>query len=338
MTLIQVPKHRCFGSWRGHIWDKDMCGRCVLPIKSKAYLRSILGSDGSEGQNLSMRGRPPKTDLLFMSSQHIRAPLHSAKQHYEPMVHQDLVKQLSKRKMARPAVLDNGNAAFSEVSDNLRLGAALESCKGHQGFVPVGALRKDYELYVANFAGFSGQICLKDVGRQASKPDAACDCCDAKASQNQSSLYQPCKEDVVQSEQKPYLGRRVLAERFCPRLPKLSMRGELPAGDPRDLAGDCLRWGDRRMAGGGLMTISTEDVCSGDDRLGGGPVGGGLWAAKGGTSCATSCSISFCQPGTSFRHMRQHDLAQALNSAQSPAAALLDAGLSSFGHSDPTAG
>lgn len=105
----------------------------------------------------------------------------------------------------------------------------------------------------------------------------------------------------MQSEQKPYLGRRVLAERFCPRLPKLSMRGELPAGDPRDLAGDCLRWGDRRMAGGGLMTISTEDVCSGDDRLGGGPVGGGLWAAKGGTSCATSCSISFCQPGTSFR-------------------------------------
>ena len=24
MTLIQVPKHRSFGSWRGHIWNKDM--------------------------------------------------------------------------------------------------------------------------------------------------------------------------------------------------------------------------------------------------------------------------------------------------------------------------
>lgn len=24
MTLVQVPKHRCFGSWRGHIWNKDM--------------------------------------------------------------------------------------------------------------------------------------------------------------------------------------------------------------------------------------------------------------------------------------------------------------------------
>lgn len=93
----------------------------------------------------------------------------------------------------------------------------------------------------------------------------------------------------------------MLAERFCPRLPKLSMRGELPAGDPRDLAGDCLRWGDNCMAGGGLMTISTEDVCSGDDRLVGGPAGWGLWAATGGTSCATSCSSSFCQPATSFK-------------------------------------
>ena len=24
MTFIQVPEHRCFGSWRGHIWNKDM--------------------------------------------------------------------------------------------------------------------------------------------------------------------------------------------------------------------------------------------------------------------------------------------------------------------------
>ncbi len=77
--------------------------------------------------------------------------------------------------------------------------------------------------------------------------------------------------------------------------------GECPAGDPRDLAGDCLRWGDRRMAGGGLMTMSTEEVCSGDDRLGGGPAGGILWATKGGTSCATSCSSSFCQSATSFK-------------------------------------
>lgn len=63
----------------------------------------------------------------------------------------------------------------------MKLGVALESRKGHQGLVPVGALRKDYELYVPNFAGFSGKICLKDVRRQASKPDAACDCCDAEA-------------------------------------------------------------------------------------------------------------------------------------------------------------
>jgi hypothetical protein len=110
-----------------------------------------------------------------------------------------------------------------------------------------------------------------------------------------------CKtQQPVQKEQKPHLGRRVLAERFCPRLPKLSMRGELPAGDPRDLAGDCLRWGDRRMTGGGLMTMSTEEVCSGDDRLWGGPAGVGLWAASGGTICAASCSSSFCQPATSF--------------------------------------
>ncbi len=65
-----------------------------------------------------------------------------------------------------------------------------------------------------------------------------------------------CKtQQPVQKEQKPHLGRRVLAERFCPRLPMLSMRGELPAGESRDLAGDCLRWGDRRMTGGGLMTM-----------------------------------------------------------------------------------
>lgn len=72
---------------------------CVLLGKSKAHLRSILGSEGSEGQNLSMRGRPPKTGLLFMSSQHIRAPLHSTVQHYNPTTYQDWVKQLSKRMM-----------------------------------------------------------------------------------------------------------------------------------------------------------------------------------------------------------------------------------------------
>ncbi len=73
------------------------------------------------------------------------------------------------------------NAAVSAVAECLKLGVALESRKGHQGLVPVGALRKDYELYVPNFAGFSGQICLKDAGRQASKPDAASNCCNAKA-------------------------------------------------------------------------------------------------------------------------------------------------------------
>ena len=92
--------------WTTGLWVVA-CSR-VLLAKSKAYLRSILGSDGSEGQNLSMTGRPPKTDLLFTSSQHIRAPLHPTKQHSEPMIHQDLVKQLSKRtmlgyKIPRPA-------------------------------------------------------------------------------------------------------------------------------------------------------------------------------------------------------------------------------------------
>jgi len=108
--------------WTTGLWV--VACSCVLPAKSKAYLRSILGSDGSEGQNLSMRGRPPKTDLLFMSSQYIRAPLHPTVQHYEPTKHQDLVKYVGKRmmlghKIPRLAAIgvhtDNGNAASATL-------------------------------------------------------------------------------------------------------------------------------------------------------------------------------------------------------------------------------
>ena len=198
---------------------------CVLPAKSNAYLPSILGSEGSEGQNLSMRGRPPKTGLLFMSSQHIRAPLHSTVQHYNPTTYQDWVKQLSKRMMMgfnipRPADVGVHNLLLpcrqwqcslalplsvmicrsrilkigTVIAEDLKLGFALESCKGHQGLIPVGAVRKEYEVYVPNTAGFSGQICLKHVGRQASKPDAASDCCDAKARPGQRCKRPVCSQ------------------------------------------------------------------------------------------------------------------------------------------------
>ena len=54
----------------------DNPGQALL-AEAETYLRSILGSEGSEGQNLSMRGRPPKQDRLFMFSQHVKAPLHA---------------------------------------------------------------------------------------------------------------------------------------------------------------------------------------------------------------------------------------------------------------------
>lgn len=55
-----------------------------------------------------------------------------------------------------------------------------ETCKGHQSFIPPRTVRKDSELNLAIPAGLHEQVCLCNVWRQAPKPDAAGDCCDAK--------------------------------------------------------------------------------------------------------------------------------------------------------------
>ena len=106
-----------------------------------------------------------------------------------------------------------------------------------------------------------------------------------------------------------YLGRRALLVRFCTRPDRGSNLGELPAGerpaDPLDLVGDCFRcmrageflwcgegW-EASGTGGGLMTMSTDDAWSGEDRV---LAEGSLYAAMGGTSCVTICSRTFCQP------------------------------------------
>lgn len=80
-----------------------------------------------------------------------------------------------------------------------------------------------------------------------------------------------------------YLGRRALLVRFCTRLDRGNNLGELPAGerpaDPLDLAGDCFccmwageffwygEWWEASGTGGGLMTMSTDDAWSGEDRV-----------------------------------------------------------------------
>ena len=106
---------------------------------------------------------------------------------------------------------------------------------------------------------------------------------------------QICNILTCDNQHQYYLGRKLLAVRFCTLPLSVGSLGELdplerPADDPLepfDLAGDCLRLGERREdsgTGGGLMTISMEEACSGEagrealaefDKLG---------AAKGGTS------------------------------------------------------
>ncbi len=51
-------------------------------------------------------------------------------------------------------------------------------------------------MYIPNFAGFSGQIRLKDVGGQASEPDAACDCSDAEAGPGQRRKLPICGQAI----------------------------------------------------------------------------------------------------------------------------------------------
>ena len=84
-------------------------------------------------------------------------------------------------------------ATTAQAAGYATQGCALpKCCESDQGFIPGWAVREHNELHVSHHPGLLEQFGVSNVGRQASKPDAASDCCDSKARPRQRRGWPLC--------------------------------------------------------------------------------------------------------------------------------------------------